>query len=257
MLGPDPETLTRQVAAFPRPPSEPRFERADALLDGTYGELATSWYPRLRTLADAYAAGDLLREDVLAHAEAVPRFELETDGDPDDERAAALDEAAALIDEIQAVATWYSDLLALLDPDPSGLSFDERLLHGFGYLLAHGLFLGARTPAQVVRRLRVAYRSVGVRIDGAETDGGTERTTFTCPYRNVAAGRCGKRRVCHEKLDRVDDGYVTYLDERGIDYQRPRGCEGEQCFSEVEQAGDERWWPAVAPGTVGGAGNGG
>mgnify|MGYP000156252182 FL=1 len=257
MLGPDPETLTRQVAAFPRPPNEPRFERADALLDGTYAEMSGSWYQRLRRLADGYAAGDVLREDVLAHVEAVPRFPLGTAEQPDSERAAALGEAAALVDGVRAVATWYDDLLELLDPPPSALSLDERLLHGFGYALAYGLFLGARTPEQVVRRLRVAYRSVGVRIDEAETDGDTERTTFTCPYRNVAAGRCGERRVCHEKLDRVDDGYVTYLAERGIDYQRPRGCGGEQCFSEVEREGTERWWPAVPPAAVDGDGDAG
>jgi len=253
MLGPDPEALTRQVAAFPRPPDEPRFERADALLDGTYAELSASWYSELRRLADAYAAGDLLREDVLAHAEAVPRFPLGPAEESDDEQTAALREAAALVDEVGAVSAWYDDLLALLDPPPSALSLDERLLHGFGYALAHGLFLGARTPEQVVRRLRVAYRSVGVRLDEAETDGETERTTFTCPYRNVAAGRCGERRVCHEKLDRVDDGYVTYLAERDIDYQRPRACGGGQCFSEVRQEPPDRWWPATAPAAVDGA----
>jgi hypothetical protein len=257
MLGPDPETLTRQVAAFPRPPDEPRFERADALLDGAYAELSASWYPELRRLADEYAAGDLLREDVLAHAESVPRFPLGTAEEPDGGRAAALREATALVEEVRAVAAWYDDLLDLLDPAPSALSLDERLLHGVGYALAHGLFVGARTPERVVRRLRVAYRSVGVRIDEAETDGDTERTTFTCPYRNVAGGRCGERRVCHEKLDRVDDGYVTYLAERGIDYQRPRGCGGDQCFSEVEREGTERWWPAVSPDAVDGAGDAG
>jgi hypothetical protein len=69
---------------------------------------------------------------------------------------------------------------------------------------------------------------------------------FTCPYRNVGADECGKRWVCHEKLDRVDDGYVTYLGERGIDYQRPRGCGGEQCYSEVSTADETPLWP-VAP----------
>lgn len=257
MLGPDPEALTRQVAAFPRPPDEPRFERADALLDGAYGELSTSWYPRLRRLADEYAAGDVLREDVLAHAESIPRFSLGPAENTDEDRTAALREATTLVEEVRAVAAWYDDLLALLDPSPPALSLDERLLHGFGYALAYGLFLGARTPEQVVRRLRVAYRSVGVRIDAAETDDDVERTTFTCPYRNVAAGRCGERRVCHEKLDRVDDGYVTYLAERGIDYQRPRGCGGEQCFSEVRRESAERWWPATSPAALDGAGDGG
>lgn len=246
MAGPDPATLTRQVAAFPRPPATERFERADALLDGTYSSMAEEWYPELERLADAYAAGDVLREEVLTHVEAVPTFALGTDADPEDANRGSLSEATDALDEVAAVAEWYGDLRRLVDDDPRDLTLDERLLHDFGYALAHGLFVGARTPAQVVKRLRVAYRSVGVSIDEIEREEGTERTTFTCPYRNVGADRCGQRWVCHEKLDRVDDGYVSYLDERGIDYQRPRGCEGtDQCFSEVSRASDERAWPTT------------
>jgi hypothetical protein len=92
---------------------------------------------------------------------------------------------------------------------------------------------------------------VGVRIDAVAAEAGHQRTTFTCPYRNVAGGRCGQRRLCHEKLDRVDDGYVTYLGERGIDYQRPRGCaDSEQCYSTVAWDGSDSWWPQTPPSAV-------
>ena len=118
----------------------------------------------------------------------------------------------------------------------------ERLLHGVGYLVAPVLFLRANTPPAVVGRLRLAYRLVGVSIQETATVDGTERTEFRCPYRGLAAGRYGEKWVCHEKLDRVDDGYVTYLARhKGIDYQRPRGCEEtgdcdpEHCFSEVSE----------------------
>lgn len=119
----------------------------------------------------------------------------------------------------------------------------ERLLHGFGYLLAFPLFFGADTPNAIVRRLRIAYRCVGVRIVETPQIDGTERTVFICPYRNLAAGRFGEKWLCHEKLDRVDDGYVTYLRRhKDIDYLRPRGCEelsfceeSNHCYSEVSR----------------------
>ena len=111
------------------------------------------------------------------------------------------------------------------------------LLHGFGYLAAHVLFLGTRSPEAVVRRLRWAYRVVGVDITA-------ERTIFLCPYRSLGAARFGRKWVCHDILDRVDDGYVSYLRRhRAIDYQRPRDCaelpycadDAEHCFSEVSR----------------------
>lgn len=119
----------------------------------------------------------------------------------------------------------------------------ERLLHGFGYALAHPLFVGASTPESVVRRLRIAYRCVGVRIVETPRVDGTERTIFLCPYRNLAAGRFGTKWLCHEKLDRVDDGYVTYLRRhKDIEYERPRSCESLEycdesayCYSEVSR----------------------
>jgi hypothetical protein len=115
------------------------------------------------------------------------------------------------------------------------------LLHGLGYLLAPLLFLGANTPSAVVRRLRIAYRLVGVRIVETPRVDDVERTVFLCPYRNLGATRFGEKWVCHDILDRVDDGYVTYLREhKDIDYQRPRGCadlayceESAHCYSEV------------------------
>jgi len=119
----------------------------------------------------------------------------------------------------------------------------RRLLHDVGYLAAHVLFLGAHTPAAVVGRLRIAYRLVGVRIVETPTVDETERTVFLCPYRNLAAGRYGRKWLCHDVLDRVDDGYVTYLRRhREIDYQRPTCCSelayceaSEHCFSEVSE----------------------
>lgn len=119
----------------------------------------------------------------------------------------------------------------------------RRLLHGFGYLLAHVLFLGASSPQSVVRRLRFAYRLVGVRIVETPRVDGVERTIFLCPYRNLAAGRFGRKWLCHDVLDRVDDGYVTFLREhRDIDYLRPTGCENLEfceesayCYSEVSR----------------------
>lgn len=117
----------------------------------------------------------------------------------------------------------------------------RRVLHGIGYLVAHVLFLGATTPRAVVGRLRLAYRLVGVRIVERPRVDHVERTIFLCPYRNLAAGRFGQKWLCHDVLDRVDDGYVTYLRrQRDIDYQRPRSCadlascdESAYCYSEV------------------------
>ena len=117
----------------------------------------------------------------------------------------------------------------------------RSLLYRFGYAFAHVLFLGAKTPQSVVRRLRFAYRLVGVRIVETPTIDDVERTIFLCPYRNVAASWFGQKWFCHDVLDRVDDGYVTFLRRhRDIDYRRPRGCgklpyceESSYCFSEV------------------------
>ena len=117
----------------------------------------------------------------------------------------------------------------------------RRLLHDIGYVIAHLLFIGATTPESVVKRLRVAYRLVGVRIVETPQVDSTERTIFLCPYRNLGTTWFGEKWICHDILDRVDDGYVTYLRRhKGIDYQRPRGCadlaycdDSEYCYSEV------------------------
>jgi len=119
----------------------------------------------------------------------------------------------------------------------------RRALHALGYAIAHVLFLGAYTPRQVVRRLRIAYRLVGVRIVETPRVDGVERTVFRCPYRNLGASRYGEKWVCHDVLDRVDDGYVTYLARhRDLDYRRPTDCadlpycdESAHCFSEVSR----------------------
>ncbi|MFA1610862.1 hypothetical protein [Halobellus rubicundus] len=251
MAGPDPDELRRVVADFPAPPDGDRFDRADDLLDGAYGAMAESWHPELERVTAAYADGDVLRERVLEHVESVPSVRLSDGAAPLPRRREALAAAASILDEVAAVSAWYSELRALLGDDPDELTRFERLLHDVGYALAHVLFLGASTPEQVVSRLRVAYRSVGVDIDDTDSERGAERTTFTCPYRDVAAGRYGERWVCHEKLDRVDDGYVTYLAERGIDYQRPRACpRGGQCYSTVARDALEQWWPKTAPEAV-------
>lgn len=119
----------------------------------------------------------------------------------------------------------------------------RRLLYNFGYGIAHVLFAGATTPSAVVRRLRFAYRFVGVRIDETSCVDSVERTIFLCPYRNLGTTRFGEKWVCHDVLDRVDDGYVTYLRRhKGIDYQRPRSCtdlsycdQSKYCYSEVSE----------------------
>lgn len=119
----------------------------------------------------------------------------------------------------------------------------ERALYLFGYAFAHLLFFRASTPEAVASRLRTAYRLVGVRIVETPRVDGVERTMFLCPYRNLAANRFGQKWLCHQKLDRVDDGYVTYLRRhRGIDYRRPRSCteleycdDSEYCYSDVSR----------------------
>ncbi|MFB6194924.1 MAG: hypothetical protein ABEI80_02045 [Haloplanus sp.] len=119
----------------------------------------------------------------------------------------------------------------------------RRLLHGLGYAIAHVLFLGAETPSAVVTRLRIAYRLVGVRIVETPRVASAERTIFLCPYRNLGATWFGEKWVCHDVLDRVDDGYVTYLRRhKDIDYRRPRGCsdlaycdESDYCYSDVSE----------------------
>lgn len=109
------------------------------------------------------------------------------------------------------------------------------ILFGFGYLASFVLFFRADTPDAVVRRLRWAYRTVGVDIHDTESVDGTERTIFRCPYRDIGADRFGRRRLCHDVLDRVDDGYVSFLARhRRLDYDRPRPCAvSECCYSEV------------------------
>lgn len=119
----------------------------------------------------------------------------------------------------------------------------ERLLWGVGYLIAFPLFFRAQSVDTVVRRLRLAYRIVGVKIVDRPTVDDAERTIFLCPYRNIGASRWGRKWLCHEKLDRVDDGYVSFLAaRRGIDYTRPRSCarldgvDERYCYSEVTTA---------------------
>lgn len=117
----------------------------------------------------------------------------------------------------------------------------RRLLHHVGYLLAHVLFVGANTPSAVAERLRFAYRLVGVRIVETPRVEAVERTIFLCPYRHVGASWFGAQWFCHDVLDRVDDGYVTYLRrKKDIAYDRPQGCSNlaycdasAYCYSDV------------------------
>ena len=117
----------------------------------------------------------------------------------------------------------------------------ERALFVFGYCVAHVLFLGTHSPQRVAARLRFAYRLVGVRIVETARVNEAERTVFLCPYRNLGTNWFGRKWLCHQKLDRVDDGYVTYLRRhRNLEYVRPRCCSdlpycerSEYCYSEV------------------------
>ncbi len=117
----------------------------------------------------------------------------------------------------------------------------RRLLHHIGYLIAHVLFVRAHSPAAVVGRLRLAYRAVGVRIEETPTVDSVERTVFLCPYRNLGTRWVDQKWFCHDVLDRVDDGYVTFLRKhRDIDYRRPQSCanlaycgDSTYCYSEV------------------------
>ncbi len=151
-----------------------------------------------------------------------------------DEDAAGRLEDARAADDVDAARELVADLLFGTDEDPrlDGplATAVGRLLFGFGYVASFVLFLGADSRTAVVRRLRWAYRAVGVDVRDTESVDGVERTVFRCPYRNVGAGRFGRRRVCHDVLDRVDDGYVAFLGRRrDIDYDRPRACAASEC----------------------------
>lgn len=116
----------------------------------------------------------------------------------------------------------------------------EKFLYGFGYAISPLLFLGARTPASIMKRLRLGYRLLGVKIlRKSSMLNGTERTEFLCPWRNLFASSLGKRWFCHNKIDRADDGCAAYLQKhRGIYYLRPQACENsENCYSEVSEFG--------------------
>lgn len=150
-------------------------------------------------------------------------------------------EDAVSAGELDRVQSRAAELLFVDAESPALDGWASRLvgllLHGFGYLASFVLFFRAHSAETVVPRLRWAYRTVGVDIRDTETVGDIERTTFRCPYRNLGAERYGQRRVCHDVLDRVDDGYVTFLDRhRDIDYQRPRACTASECcYSEVAE----------------------
>ena len=148
-------------------------------------------------------------------------------------------EAAVEDGDTETVEVLVRDLL-FVDEETTELdgpiaSLVSAILYAFGYLASFVLFVGASSREEIADRLRWAYRRVGVKIQDTESVDGTERTVFRCPYRNLGAARYGERRVCHDVLDRVDDGYVTALEQHwGIDYDRPRRCAGTACcHSEV------------------------
>lgn len=156
-----------------------------------------------------------------------------------DDDAVELLETAVENGDTETVETLAGDLL-FVDEEASELDGQiarlvSTVLYGFGYLASFVLFFGASSPKEVVNRLRWAYQRVGVTIQDTESSDSTERTVFQCPYRNLGADRYGERRVCHDVLDRVDDGYVSFLARRrGLDYDRPRRCAGSACcHSEV------------------------
>ena len=161
------------------------------------------------------------------------------DLDPDVDGATDRLEAAVEAGDLDAVQRLAGDL-AFVDEETPTLDGPVAralgaVLHAFGYVASFVLFFRASSPEAVVRRLRWAYRRVGVRLQDVESADGVERTVFRCPYRTLGAARYGERRVCHDVLDRVDDGYVTFLARhRGLAYDRPRRCAGSPCcHSEV------------------------
>ncbi len=113
------------------------------------------------------------------------------------------------------------------------------LLYLLGYLIAPLLFIKAEDPKSVVKRLRFAYRLVGVKIIETDSTDSRERTIFLCPYRNLFTDRYGKREFCHNRLDQVDVGLSSYLKKhKNIKYDVPKGCSdtkanSEYCYSEV------------------------
>jgi hypothetical protein len=187
-------------------------------------------------LYDLYAAA---RADDPERIRAVwERFDLVVANDDHaaDRLEAAVDDGATETVEVLARDLLYVDE-ETTELDGPLASLVSAVLYAFGYVASFVLFFGASSRREVVDRLRWAYRRVGVRIQDTESIEGTERTVFRCPYRNLGAARYGERRVCHDVLDRVDDGYVTALERHwGIDYDRPRRCAGSACcHSEVEE----------------------
>lgn len=147
--------------------------------------------------------------------------------------AAVAEGDTALARELASDILYREDASQKLDGPATTLL--GSLLYAFGYVASFVLFFRAHSQETVVARLRWAYRTVGVDIQDTETVDDVERTTFRCPYRNIGADRWGQRHACHDVLDRVDDGYVTFLERhRDIDYQRPRACAASECcYSEV------------------------
>lgn len=193
--------------------------------------------------ADGSGCGDLYELYAAARAddlEAVRRTWPTVEASLDDPTEDPLRVAVAA-EELDAVETHTAALLfedaesPTLDDWPSRLV--GTLLYALGYIASFVLFFRAHSMDTVVARLRWAYRTVGVDIRDTESVDGVERTVFRCPYRNLGADRWGRRHACHDVLDRVDDGYVTFLERhRDIDYQRPRACAASECcYSEVSE----------------------
>ena len=236
------------MSAFPEPESASTFGNGDSEIELTYNQIHQDWFPQLEEKIEQYISGKVLHEEVIAHLEAVPSYRLSDGAAPLTDRQQRLRQVADDEPVVHNVSEWYASVRNTVEQDLDDLTADERLLNRLGYLFGFVLFAGASSPSAIVRRLRFAYQVVGVEIDSINTTGGCETTTFTCPYRNVGSTIYGKRTVCHEKLDRVDDGYVRYLQKRGIDYQRPRGCDSAtQCYSAVSRSSPEQWWPKTDP----------
>ncbi|MFB6096751.1 MAG: hypothetical protein ABEJ74_05130 [Haloferacaceae archaeon] len=188
-------------------------------------------------LYDCYVA--VSQDDLAAARERWARTR-DVAADRDEAAAAAVDDALDA-GETATARERLAELVFVEDDEPALdgalATIWGTLLYGFGYAAAHVLFVGVDSREDVKERLRWAYRTVGVDVRARESVEGVERTVFRCPYRNLGADTFGQRRVCHDVLDRVDDGYVTYLARhRDLEYDRPRPCAGgECCYSEVRE----------------------
>ena len=111
----------------------------------------------------------------------------------------------------------------------------KNYLRAFGYLIAPFLFLGANDEETIAERLRFAYKLVGVKVIKVISQNSTEIMIFLCPYRNLSI--TGKpKEICHQILDKVDEGYADFLRRKNIRYSGPKSYgKTDYCFSKVSK----------------------